>query len=245
MVHVIDSVLTVPTALITTAELADLTAFAGALVAADLLPTLEVASDLTIFAPTNAAFAAISSAVGGLSKAEAASILEYHVINGTVAYSSSLGNGSVATAAGTKLDIAVEDGAIFVNSARVIIADILFSGGVIHVIDAVLNPNNVTKPDPSATTPVVEYASATSGSMVPYTSAVSFSPSRTIPALTATTDDVAKGYTTAAGGGAVGTHGGSASGSGSGSSSSSGMAGMPTVAVGAAALIGGAALLAL
>ena len=163
--------------------------------------------------------------------------LEYHVLNGTVAYSSSITNGSIETAAGSKVNTLVEDGAIFVNSARVVIADILFSGGVIHVIDAVLNPNNITKPDSSVTTPVVEFASATSGTAVPYTTDVSYSPSRTVPALTATTNDVAQGYTTAA-------KGGSGSGSGSGFSSSSGIATMPTGAIGAAALFGGAALLA-
>ena len=239
MLHIIDSVLTVPTGLLATAELANLTAFAGALAATDLLSTLEVASDLTIFAPTNAAFSAISSVAGGLSKKQAASLLEYHVINGTVAYSSSISNGSVATAAGSKVNTAIEDSAIFVNSARVVIADILFSGGVIHVIDAVLNPNNVTKPDSSVTTPVIEFAKATSGSAVPYTSDVSYSPSRTVPALTATTNAVAKGYTAPAKGG----HG-SGSGSGSGSSSSSGIAVGPTGVIGAAALFGGAALLA-
>ena len=237
--HVIDSVLTVPTGLLATAELANLTAFAGALAATDLLSTLEVASDLTIFAPTNEAFSAIASAANGWSMKQAASILEYHVLNGTVAYSSSVSNSSIEMAAGSKVNTVVEGGAIFVNGARVIIADILFSGGVIHVIDAVLNPNNITKPDSSVTTPVAEFASATSGSVVPYTTDVSYSPSRTIPGLTATTNDVAKGYTTVPGG-----KSGSGSGPGSGSSSSSGIAVMPTGAIGAAVLFGGAVLLA-
>ncbi len=60
-------------------------------------------------------------------------VVRLQVINGSIAYSSSLGNGTVATLAGN-VKITVEDGAIFVNGARIINADILFSGGVIQVM---------------------------------------------------------------------------------------------------------------
>lgn len=133
VVHIIDSVLTVPLDLTKTAVAAELSDLAGALIATNLLTTLSDASDLTIFAPSNAAFAAIGSAAGNLTTKQLTSILEYHVINGTVAYASDLGNGSVATLGGSDVKITVEDGAVFVNSARVINADILYAGGVIHV----------------------------------------------------------------------------------------------------------------
>lgn len=228
-----------------TALPANLTALAGALVATDLLQTLESAGDLTIFAPTNAAFSAISSAAGNLTAQQATSLLEYHVINGTVAYSSSLGNGSVETVAGESVNITVEDGAVFVNSARVILADVLYAGGVIHVIDAVLNPNNATAPEPDTTTAVAQFSGASSGTAVPYTSQLpSYSASTTYSGLTETTADVAAGYETQTGNGAVGTGAGGSGNMGGGSSSSSGMAAMPTGAIGAAALFGGAALVA-
>lgn len=249
MVHIIDQVLTPPLNLTATAIAANLTALAGALVATDLLDTLETAPDLTIFAPSNEAFSAIGSAVGGLTKKQIAGILAYHVVNGTIAYSSSLGNGSVSASDGSDLKITVEDGAVFVNSARVITADILYANGVIHVIDAVLNPDNSTKPDPSEMTGVAQFSGASSAPL-PFTSGLPEA-STTVSNLVATTADVAEGYSTQTGG-AVGTGAGGTGasqptggngggGSGSASSSSSGIAAMPTGAMGAAALFGGAA----
>lgn len=244
--HIIDEVLTVPLNVTDTALAADLSAFAGAALATSLLTTLDEASDITIFAPSNAAFQAIGSAAGNLSTKELASILEYHVIKGSIAYSSSLGNGSVKTLAGTDLNITVEDGAVFVNAARVINADLLIANGVMHVIDSVLNPNSTMKPNPNSNKPAVQYSGASSAALGALTSAIPV-PSSTNTALVATTTDVAKGYPTNTGG-AIGTAAGGTStptgSSGSKSSSSSGIAALPTGMVGAAALFGGAALVA-
>lgn len=245
VVHVIDTVLTIPLGLTETALAANLTALAGALTATNLLNTLEGAGDLTIFAPTNAAFSAISSAASNLTTQQATSLLTYHVINGTIAYSSSLGNGSVQTVAGESLNITVEGGAVFVNSARVILADVLYAGGVIHVIDAVLNPNNATDPEPNTETPVAQFSGASSGTAVPYTSELPpYTASTTYSGLTATTANVADGYATQSAGGAVGTGAGGSGNMGGGSQSSTGMAAVHTGAIGAAALFGGAALVA-
>ena len=64
-------------------------------------------------------------------------ILEYHVIEGTVAYSSDITAGKVTTLQGDDVTISVDGGAVFVNAARVINADILIPQGVLHVIDSV------------------------------------------------------------------------------------------------------------
>lgn len=235
----------------TTAVAAGLSDLVGALTAADLVDTIDGLSDITIFAPSNSAFAAIGSAAGNLSVKQLTSILEYHVINGTIAYSTSIGNGSVTTLGGQKVTLTVEDGAVFVNAARVITADILVSGGVVHVIDSVLNPMNTTaKPMPNESMAAVQFAGASSVSSNPLTSGVP-TPSTTMSGLVATTDNVASGYPkqtqgpvgTAAGGSPTGGSGSGGSG-GSGSSSSTGMAALPTGAIGAAALFGGAALVA-
>jgi hypothetical protein len=242
-------VLTVPYNVSVTALAADLSAFAGAALATDLLTVLDEASDITIFAPSNEAFQAIGSAAGNLSTGTLAGILEYHVIKGSIAYSSSLGNGSVKTLAGTDLNITVEDSAVFINAARVITADILIANGVMHVIDSVLNPNGTAQPEPNSNSPVVQYSGASSAPLGPLTSAIP-PPATTISALVATTDDVAQGYSTQTGG-AIGTGAGGTStptakpgGSGSQSSSSSAIAALHTGMVGAAALFGGAALVA-
>lgn len=189
--------------------------------------------DITIFAPSNMAFEAVGSALKKLSTKALTSILEYHVINGTVAYSSDLGNASVKSAAGMDLNITVIDGAIFVNAARVINSDILLDNGVLHIIDTVLNPNNTMKPMPSATTGMIEFSGASSASLGSLTSGIS-SASSTNTALVATTDKVASGYST---------HSGIAS-AVKKTSSSKALAAHQTGMVGAAALFGGAALVA-
>jgi hypothetical protein len=127
---------------------------------------------VTIFAPSNAAFQAIGSAVGTLSAAQLAQILEYHVINGTVGYSSSLTNSTLTTLSGGSVTITVENGTVYVNSARVIVPDVLVANGVVHVIDGVLNPNNTAAtPNPSTTTSVA-FSGASSATDVPFTSGV-------------------------------------------------------------------------
>jgi hypothetical protein len=64
-------------------------------------------------------------------------VLTYHVVNGTVGYSSSLENGTtLQTLNGGDLTITVgEDGSVWVNSARVVVPNVLVANGVVHVID--------------------------------------------------------------------------------------------------------------
>ena len=97
--------------------------------------TVDGLRDVTIFAPDNAAFQAIGSAIGGLSTAQLANILVYHVVTGTVGYSPSLTNTTLTTVGGGNVTITVENGTIFVNSAKVITPNILVNNGVVHVID--------------------------------------------------------------------------------------------------------------
>lgn len=115
---------------------ANLTSLAGAATALNLGTTLDDLTDITVFAPNNAAFQAIGSAIGTLSMAQLTQILEYHVVNGTVAYSSALKNESVTTLGGGKVMITIEGGDVFVNSAKVVLPDVLVANGVVHVIDA-------------------------------------------------------------------------------------------------------------
>jgi uncharacterized surface protein with fasciclin (FAS1) repeats len=171
VLHIIDTVLTIPESDAATAAAANLTALAGALTQANLVSTVDSLHDVTIFAPSNAAFQAIGSAVGTLSTAQLAQILEYHVINGTVGYSSSLTNSTLMTVSGGSVTITIENGTVYVNSARVIVPDVLVANGVVHVIDGVLNPNNTAAtPNPSTTS--VAFSGASSATDVPFTSGV-------------------------------------------------------------------------
>lgn len=139
VMHIIDTVLTVPISLSFSAVDSNLTALAGALTQTSLISAVDNLKDVTIFAPSNAAFQAIGTAAGSLTTEQLASILEYHVINGTVGYSSllttGLANESFPTLAGGNVNIRAEDNKVFVNSAQVTVTDIIVSNGVIHVLD--------------------------------------------------------------------------------------------------------------
>lgn len=220
VVHIIDHVLTLPQTISDTALSFGLSSFYGAVSNASLVDTVNSAMDVTVFVPNNAAFQAIGSALPNLTMDNITSILSYHVINGTVAYSSLLSNESVGTLQGNNLTITVHNSsAVYVNSARVIIPDIIVANGVVHVIDEVLNPNNSTAPSSGGSSGQPAFSGATSASEAPYTS--------NLPSATTTVD------TSSAAAGATAT-----------SSSSSGGAWMPgpTGSFGAAAL-GGLALI--
>ncbi|KAF7513646.1 hypothetical protein GJ744_007697 [Endocarpon pusillum] len=218
IIHIIDRLLTVPANVSTTAVAANLTSLVGAVTTAQLAEAVDTTPDITIFAPNNEAFQSIGSALGNIPAEDLASVLTYHVINGTVGYSSTLSNRTLQTLNGADVTISVIDGAVFVNSARVVIPDVLVANGVVHVIDNVLNPANATAtPNATMSTQMPAFSGASSASDVPFTSNV---PTPTAPAPT----------------------GGAAGGSSTSSSASGAAMPMRTGAVGAAALFGGAAL---
>ncbi len=120
------------------------TTLVAAVQAAGLVETLKGAGPFTVFAPTDAAFAALpAGTVEDLLKPEnkdkLVSILTYHVVPGKV-MSGDLTEGMKAkTVQGGEVTITLDGGAK-VNGAAVSTADIETSNGVIHVIDAVILP---------------------------------------------------------------------------------------------------------
>ncbi len=112
--------------------------------AAGLVETLKGEGPFTVFAPTDAAFAALpegtlDSLLMEENSDQLTSILTYHVVPGKV-MSTDLENGMEAeTVQGETLTIMTEDG-VTVNGVNVVTADIEASNGVIHVIDGVLMP---------------------------------------------------------------------------------------------------------
>ena len=143
IVHIIDTVLTIPENVTATAAAADLSELVDAVTAAGLGETIDSLEEVTVFAPSNEAFEAISDTVAELSEEELAEVLQYHVIDGTVGYSTGLEDGAtLETVQGESVTIRIIDGDVYVNDAQVIIADVLVSSGVVHVIDGVLLPDN-------------------------------------------------------------------------------------------------------
>ncbi|TAF00993.1 MAG: fasciclin domain-containing protein, partial [Oscillatoriales cyanobacterium] len=115
-----------------------------ALTAAGLVTTLQGKGPFTVFAPTDAAFAAVPKAtlddlLKPANKAKLVKVLTYHVVPGAV-LSSSLKSGDVKSVEGASLKVAVAAGKVTVSGANVVKADIKASNGVIHVIDKVLIP---------------------------------------------------------------------------------------------------------
>ncbi|MEN9202899.1 MAG: fasciclin domain-containing protein [Thermostichus sp. DG_1_6_bins_120] len=123
----------------------DFSTLVAALQAADLVGALQGEGPFTVFAPTNAAFAALpAGTVESLllpeNQAELVRILTYHVASG-LAPSSALSSGQqVTTLQGSPVTVTITGGQIRINDSNVIIADIEASNGIIHVIDAVLIP---------------------------------------------------------------------------------------------------------
>ncbi len=124
---------------------ADHTTLVAAVTAAGLGETLSGAGPFTVFAPTNAAFAALpAGAVDGLlkpeSKAALTGVLTYHVVSGAVKAADLKDGQKIKTVQGEELTVGVKDGKVTINGANVTIADVVSSNGVTHVIDAVLMP---------------------------------------------------------------------------------------------------------
>ena len=118
----------------------------AAVQAAGLVDTLKGDGPFTVFAPNDAAFAALpAGTVENLLKPEnkdmLVAVLTYHVIPGKVMAADIAGKKmEVATVQGSTLAIDATNG-VMVDNATVIAADIETSNGVIHIIDKVVLPN--------------------------------------------------------------------------------------------------------
>jgi len=113
--------------------------------AADLVSTLKGPGPLTVFAPTDAAFAklpagTLENLLKPENKAKLASILTYHVVPGKVTAADVVKLDAAQTVNGQSLAIKTVGGNVMVDSAKVTQTDIMCSNGVIHVIDAVVLP---------------------------------------------------------------------------------------------------------
>jgi transforming growth factor-beta-induced protein len=128
--------------------------------------------DLTIFAPQNAAFQALGSAITSMSSSDLAKIMNFHTIPNQVIYSTNFTNNTVLTTVeGGKLTISrTGNNAIFINSAQLLAPDIMIGNGVLHVIDNVLNPSSSGTPVESLATQLPVFASASSVTNLPFTS---------------------------------------------------------------------------
>jgi len=151
--------------IVETAEsLSDLSSLVDALKTANLVDALSAPGSMTVFAPTNEAFTAIASTTAGLSAEALGDVLKYHVIGGVSALSTELTpNEQLMTLFDEKnltVDLSVK-GTVTItgetNSVQVTIANTVCTNGVVHVVSAVLIPNDL----PSSTTSLTTSAGPT------------------------------------------------------------------------------------
>ena len=148
IIHVIDAVL-LPKDIVETAEAAgQFETLLAAAKAASLVDALKGKGPLTLFAPTDAAFGDLPEGTvedlllpENLDRLQA--ILKYHVVAGDV----SLGGFLSKSLQGGQLDIR-PGGSTRVNEAKVVLADVRASNGIVHIIDRVLLPE-LPEPTPA------------------------------------------------------------------------------------------------
>ena len=155
VVHVIDQVLLPPNLTVADVVINSTvhTTLERAVIAADLVGALSnLNGNFTVFAPTDDAFAAFDAATLTILTDNADTKLKnallYHVLGAEV-LSSTLTDGQVAsTLFGQEITVTIDaSGGVKINDANVIIADIPTLNGVVHVLDAVILPPNVTVAD--------------------------------------------------------------------------------------------------
>lgn len=145
VIHVIDSVL-IPQDIVEIAS-ADsrFKTLVAALKAGELVDALKGNGPLTVFAPTDEAFAKLPKGTLEMllkpeNKAKLQGILKFHVVGANVKAADAMKLTEASTLNGQKAGIEVKDGAVYIAGAKVIITDIPALNGVIHVVDTVMLP---------------------------------------------------------------------------------------------------------
>jgi len=129
----------------------DLSILVEAVVAADLAGTLSGPGPFTVFAPTNAAFAALLGELG-VSKAELlankpllTAVLTYHVLDGKVLKAQVPAGKAITSKQGGIFKIDAAGPALTITDGRnrtasIVATDIQVANGVVHLIDRVILP---------------------------------------------------------------------------------------------------------
>ena len=147
MIHVIDSVILPASDNIpeTADKAGKFSTLLAAAKAAGLVEALSGKGPITVFAPTDEAFAklpegTVDTLLRPENKAKLADILKYHVVAGRVYSSDALSAGKAKTLQGGSIKITAKGNVAKVNDAKLILTDLDASNGVIHVIDSVILP---------------------------------------------------------------------------------------------------------
>ncbi|PVH77458.1 FAS1 domain-containing protein, partial [Cadophora sp. DSE1049] len=145
IVHVIDKFLSIPIQAVLQVSAAKMQYFVSILNTAGYLNAANSeyvdgilnVPDVTYFIPNSAnALEKATLQAANSTAEETKAVFQYHVVPGFVGYGSTLKDGmKLKTQEGSSLTITMQDGDMYVNSAKVIASDYIVANGVIHVID--------------------------------------------------------------------------------------------------------------
>ncbi|QDT11664.1 fasciclin domain-containing protein [Planctomycetes bacterium K23_9] len=131
--------------IVDTAVAAKFNTLVAAVKAGELVDVLKGEGPFTVFAPTDEAFDALpegtlESLLKPENKEKLQAILKYHVVAGKVTAAEVMKIDEAKTVQGGMVTVKVKDGAVMINNAKVVKADVMCSNGVVHVINKVLLP---------------------------------------------------------------------------------------------------------
>lgn len=116
---------------------------AGLVVDAGLVDTLRSAGPFTVFAPPDSAFDKVPVATLHAvedDKKTLTAVLTYHVVAGKLTTADLKDGSSIKTVNGAELKITKQGKDTYVNGAKIVMADIEASNGIVQVVDSVLIP---------------------------------------------------------------------------------------------------------
>jgi transforming growth factor-beta-induced protein len=115
---------------------------------AGLVDALKGKGPFTVLAPTDEAFAKLPKdllAKVGSDKELLKKVLTYHVIPGQIMSSALKNRATPKSLQGENITVMIDGKVVRFNNAKVLIADVKTSNGVIHAIDTVILPPSVVK----------------------------------------------------------------------------------------------------
>ncbi|KAG8875422.1 hypothetical protein FRB97_005093 [Tulasnella sp. 331] len=173
-IQIIDTVIDIPGNFSTAIGANNLTGASTVFSQVNLIVPIQAANGLTIFVPSDTAFANVQSTLTSLSASNLTAVqnaVSNHVINGTTIYSTQLGAISAVSIAGEPFTFASNSSGTFVTSgsttASVLVADIVLSNGVMHIIDTVFLNTNANAAAAAAAFSSAVSVAATEAAVVP------------------------------------------------------------------------------
>ena len=114
----------------------------------DLVTVLQGEGPFTVFAPDNAAFAAISDVTADLTAEQLNRVLTYHVLEGNIRKSDLSDMQEVPTVNSETFTVNIDGGNVTITDAQGGVANVTFfdvqaTNGVIHVLESVILPESI------------------------------------------------------------------------------------------------------